>query len=133
MKILSGKTHKVITAYVLKNISKNVALSHNCNIKYETRNKIILYPVINDKECVLNLQKKLKQMCGEEVLKDCNKWYASETYSKYLEKYPGVLAFLGIKNDNLGIGAEHHNSKFDIDESSLVLGVCVEIAFVLSD
>ena len=118
---------------IIETISKNTALSFNCDIEYEKRNKIILYPVINDKTIALSTQEKLKEICGEEVLKDCNKWYASETYSKYLEKYPGVLAFLGIKNDNLGIGAEHHNSKFDIDESSLVLGGCVEVAFVLSD
>ncbi|MCY7007028.1 amidohydrolase [Fusobacterium simiae] len=118
---------------IIETISKSTALSFNCDIEYEKRNKIILYPVINDEECVLSLQEKLKEICGEKVLENCDKWYASETYSRYLEKYPGVLAFLGIKNNELGIGAEHHNSKFDIDESSLVLGVCAEVAFVLSN
>lgn len=118
---------------IIETISKNTALSFNCDIEYEKRNKVILYPVINDKTVALSTQEKLKEICGEEVLKHCDKWYASETYSRYLDRYPGVLAFLGIKNDDLGIGAEHHNSKFDIDESGLILGVCAEVAFVLSE
>lgn len=50
----------------------------------------------------------------------------------YLEKYPGALGFLGIRNEDYGSGAAHHNGKFDIDETSLYLGVCAEVGFVLS-
>ena len=69
--------------------------------------------------------------CGEEVLGDCDRWFASECYSAYLAKYPGALGLLGIRNEELGSGAAHHNGQFDLDESALTLGVCTELAFAL--
>ena len=42
-----------------------------------------------------------------------------------------MLGFLGIRNEELGSGAAHHNSRFDLDESVMPLGVCAEVAFVL--
>ena len=71
------------------------------------------------------------QIWGENVFCDCDRWYASETFCKYLNRYPGVLGFLGIRNEELGSGAAHHNSRFDLDESVMPLGVCAEVAFVL--
>ena len=68
-------------------------------------------------------------MLGREVLGECDRWYASECYSAYLQQYPGALGFLGIRNEGYGSGAAHHNGKFDIDESALQLGVYAEAAF----
>ena len=31
----------------------------------------------------------------------------------------------------MGSGAAHHNSRFDVDESALLLGVCAELSFAL--
>ena len=52
-------------------------------------------------------------------------------YDRYLEQYPGALGFLGIRNEEYGSGAAHHNEKFDVDENVLPLGVCAELAFLL--
>ena len=51
-------------------------------------------------------------------------------YDRYLEQYPGALGFLGIRNEEYGSGAAHHNENFDVDESVLPLGVCAELAFL---
>lgn len=116
---------------IIEKVASNTAMCHRSTIEFAERNKISLYPVINDIKCALDTQKKVKEICGENIHKECSKWYASECYSKYLDKYPGALGFLGIKNIELGTGAEHHNGRFDIDESSFVLGVCAEVGFVL--
>ena len=89
-----------------------------------------LQPVINDRQVALEVSREIGQICGQEVLADCDRWYASECYSRYLELYPGALGLLGIRDESYGSGAAHHNGKFDIDESSLPLGVCAELAFV---
>ena len=81
-------------------------------------------------QCVETAQK-LTQMCGPQVLGEHGLWFASETFCKYLNKYPGALGFLGIANPDLGSGAAHHNSRFDVDESALLLGVCAELSFAL--
>ena len=118
--------------HIINTVAENTAACHKCGIEFTERNKIILFPVVNDERVVQNTQRKIREICGDEVLGDCDRWYASETYSMYLERYPGALGFLGIRNDDFGSGAAHHNGKFDIDESALILGVCTEVAFVLS-
>ena len=49
----------------------------------------------------------------------------------YLKNWPGVMGHLGIRNEELGSGAEHHNSKFDIDEKCLRIGAIATIEYVL--
>lgn len=111
-------------------IAENTAVCHKCTVEFAARNKISLLPVVNDEGVALRVQNAVKEICGEDAVADCDRWYASECYSEYLEKYPGALGFLGIRNAELGSGAAHHNGKFDIDESALALGVCSEVGFI---
>ena len=117
---------------IINRIAESTAACHGCGIEFEGRNNISPYPVVNDRGVAERVQDGLKEICGREVLGDCDKWYASECYSAYLAKYPGALGFLGIRSQEYGSGAAHHNGKFDIDESGLWLGICAEIAFVFS-
>ena len=117
---------------IINKVAENTAVCHRCSIEFAQRNKIILLPVVNDDRISQSIQEKIREIWGDEVLGECERWYASETYSMYLERYPGALGFLGIRNEKFGSGAAHHNGKFDIDESALILGVCSEVAFVLS-
>lgn len=117
---------------LINTVAGNTAACHKCSIEFAKRHKISLLPVVNDESVALKVQETIAEICGSEVLADCDRWYASECYSMYLENYPGVLGFLGIKNEEYGSGAAHHNGKFDIDESVLQLGVCAEVAFVFS-
>ena len=57
-------------------------------------------------------------------------WMASESFGKYQKIIPGVFAFVGVRNEALGSGADHHNAKFDIDERALSLGVSATLQFV---
>ena len=61
-----------------------------------------------------------------------NDGYASESFGRYLQEYPGVLALLGIKNLEYGSGAEHHNERFDVDESVLDMGVKSTVNYVVN-
>ena len=58
-------------------------------------------------------------------------WYASESMSFYLEKYPGVFGLLGIRNPEKGTGANHHTSKFDVDEDAMKIGVASAVNYAL--
>lgn len=117
---------------IINTVAQNTAVCHKCIIEFAERNKISLLPVVNDPGVASRVQAMTGEICGADALGECDRWYASECYSMYLEKYPGALGFLGIRNEGYGSGAAHHNGKFDIDESSLYLGVCAEVGFVLS-
>ena len=57
---------------------------------------------------------------------------AAETFALTESVYPGVFAFVGIKNEELGSGGNHHTPEFDIDEKGLTAGVAAALASVLA-
>lgn len=119
---------------IVKNVAVHTAVCHKCTIEFAERNKISLLPVVNDEKVAARVEKAVSEMCGADVLPEKNdRWYASECYSMYLEKYPGALGLLGIRNEAYGSGAAHHNGKFDVDESVFPLGVCAELGYVFSE
>ena len=86
-------------------------------------------PVINDAKLSAIAEKSVdKILPGTRVIEPV--WMASESFGKYQKVVPGIFAFVGVKNKELGSGADHHNAKFDIDERSLALGVCATLQFV---
>lgn len=115
---------------IVRTVAETTATAFACTVEYEDRHGISPMPVVNDPDVATSVSRALADACGETVLADEPVWYASETFSSYLEHYRGAFAFLGIKNERLGSGAAHHNEKFDIDERALPLGVAAELAFI---
>lgn len=118
---------------IIHKITEATAASFNCSVTYQDRHKISPKAVINHPEVVRRIQAEMEKLGAADQLVDCDHWFASECYSAYLDRYPGALGMLGIRNEALGSGAAHHNGKFDIDESALPLGTLTELAFVFSD
>lgn len=118
---------------IIHKITEATAASFNCSVTYQDRHKISPKAVINHPEVVRRIQEEMEKLGAADQLADCDHWFASECYSAYLDRYPGALGMLGIRNEALGSGATHHNGKFDIDESALPLGTLTELAFVFSD
>ena len=46
-------------------------------------------------------------------------------------QFPGVETFMGIKNDELGSGANHHAPEFDLDEDGLTYSTAAAVSYVL--
>ena len=112
-----------------KSVFDHTAAMYGCTVEYAPRNRIYLEPVVNDPECV----RLARQSLPDDWLADCGPWYASETFSVCMNRWPGALAFLGIKNEKLGSGAEHHNERFDVDESALWRGTACYAGFALTE
>lgn len=110
-----------------KSVFDHTAAMYGCTVEYAPRNRIYLEPVVNDPACAAMARANLPA----EWLVDCDPWYASETFSVCMNRWPGALAFLGIKNDDLGSGAEHHNEHFDVDESALWRGTACYVGFAV--
>ena len=110
-----------------KSVFDHTAAMYGCTMEYAPRNRIYLEPVVNETESVHMARKNLP----DEWLADCDPWYASETFSEYMNRWPGALAFLGVKNEEVGSGAEHHNERFDLDEAVLWRGVVCYAGFAL--
>lgn len=108
---------------VLKHVAVHAAKAHLCDVQFADGAFRIGPPVINNEKfshfAALHLGEALPP--GAVVRQE--RWYASESFRNYGARYPSLLAFVGAGNRVLGMGAEHHNVHFDIDEDALDLGV----------
>ena len=59
---------------------------------------------------------------GENVVRLENPMMGGEDFALFAEEAPGVLFRLGTGNKKKGIDASLHNSLFDVDEESILIG-----------
>ncbi len=122
--------HKALE--ILKDVSRHTAEMNKCTITFDPLTSMRTVPVINDADCSALATAALNEVLPEGAVSSCPKWYASESVSKYLTKYKGIFAFLGIKNEQAGSGAPHHNDRFDIDENVLETGLIATLTYTLA-
>lgn len=118
---------------LLRKVSEDIARAHNCTVKFRDKMGIAIGPVVNDDALAKFTHKAVNELYPGSVVSDEQYiWYAAETFARYSELAPSIFTFIGIKNDSLGSGAEHHNDQFDIDEDALQYGVGAMVQFVTS-
>ena len=113
----------------VRTVADATAKMYGCTWEFE-REPVVGFPVINDKECSAVASKALNDIFPEGTVVECEPWYASESFRQWLTKYPGVFAFLGLKNEAEGFGALHHNEKFDFNEKILRTGAIATVRYV---
>lgn len=107
---------------IFQQITTKYASAHNCQVEWMDDHQILYTPVINDKEYSGQARTTIANLYGQDSLQDEVLWFGSESFSKYASQGPIVFNFIGIKNDAMGSGAEHHNVHFDLDEGALIPG-----------
>ena len=90
-----------------------------------------LYEVQNNPDCAALGQKAVAEALSPEALITPAPWMASESFALMLQLWPGVLAFTGIANGDMGCGANHHTPEFDMDEKGLLYGAAMGVAYAL--
>lgn len=115
---------------VYRKVSDGTAEMMGCRTEHNgQRERVLAGPCINDETCSRIAAEAIEAVTPEGTVTTAPKWYASEAFSLYLSTYPGVLCHLGIKNEEYGSGAEHHNTYFDVDEGVLPLGVLATASY----
>jgi amidohydrolase len=114
----------------LKRIAQQVCSTHGCSCQVEWYRENI--PLINDPELT-----QLAVSTASATLGDCSKvvpfgCMASEDFSEFSARVPGVFVFLGSGNEAKGCHYPHHNPRFNIDEDTLPDGVEMYVRFALS-
>jgi len=83
-------------------------------------------PTINDPDHAARVIAAASAIIGENNVIDLKKPnMGTEDMSLYLEKVPGAFFVLGTGNADKGITYPHHNSRFDLDETTLWIGPAV--------
>ena len=87
--------------------------------------------VINDEQCSEIGQGSVEKILGKEGNYQFEKVTGGEDFCHYLDKVPGVLAFVGCKNDEKNCCYAHHNGRFAIDEDSLEIGTALYAQYAI--
>lgn len=73
----------------------------------------------------------VKKIAGENSLTLYDTLMASENFAEFQVKYPGVFAFVGVRNDECGANYPHHHPKFNIDEAPLSTGAGLHVQYAI--
>jgi len=89
-------------------------------------------PTINDESCSNIAKNSALEFLNPESIVEMSKTTGSEDLAYYLEKIPGVIAFVGAGNKEKSCDFPHHHPKFNIDEDSLIIGTELYVRFALN-
>ncbi|MCJ7855689.1 amidohydrolase [Lachnospiraceae bacterium NSJ-143] len=88
-------------------------------------------PLVNNDTCVEISKITAADVFGSRNVISMPPEISSESFSAAQRLYPGIYAYIGVKNDSLGTGGELHSPEFDIDEEALCLGAAFEAKFAV--
>lgn len=98
---------------------------------YEIEQLYLEKPLINDPETALQLRRIVETKLGPEHYREEPPAFVSESFAYFTQKYPGVMIFLGIRNEEKGSGAPLHAPQFDLDEEALPSGAQLFTEYVM--
>ncbi|MBQ8836117.1 MAG: amidohydrolase [Clostridia bacterium] len=101
--------------------------------EYRTELIYLEAPLCNDAEVADNARGVVKEMFGDDHYQAIEPNLGSESFADYTYRFPGAMAFLGIRNEELGSGAGLHADNFDIDENALKYGAGVLAGYALNE
>ncbi len=107
----------------IERILKGITMAYNAT--YEMQYWFYPAPVINDSEYTQIARKSATDMFGEDCLFTLPKRPTAEDFSAYINKVKGVLAFVGIRNEEKDCKYPQHHSKFNMDEDALEMGSAI--------
>ena len=111
-------------------IAEQVCKTHRCTCEIDIVHENI--PLINHAEMVKIAKEAAQEVfAGEKNIID-NQTIASEVFSEFSAKVPGVFMFLGSGNEKKGTHVSHHNPCFKIDEDTLPDGVAMYVKGTLN-
>lgn len=88
--------------------------------------------LINDAASSAVAAQSVRDLFGEDQLTDFPALMVSENFGDFLEKYPGLMALVGVRNEATGACFAHHHPQFNIDESVLYMGAALHVQYALA-
>lgn len=105
------------------------AMGALCGCTVSLTHRGYLLPTAGDPACMALFTREADAVLGTGTVMDSEPWMASESFSYMTSMYPGAFCFIGIKNEALGAGANHHTPEFDLDEQAMTVGATAAAAY----
>lgn len=87
--------------------------------------------VVNHPNASARCQNAIVKTLGEEGIGNYRGTLSGEDFSEYLQRVPGMLAFVGCRNPQLGATFAMHSCYFKVDESVLAKGSAVAAQYAI--
>lgn len=149
-KVIAGTAHNVIPEHLhmagtvrfmdlesaetfwgeLKRILTQICPLYYCD--YTLVRELFFAPTINDDTCHDVFCQSTQDLLGGDTLASWGPWMASESFSYLTSMYPSVNTFTGIRNQDMGTGANHHTPQFDMDDTCLWKAVAAAVGYVVA-
>ena len=81
--------------------------------------------VVNDPVCAETACRAVTEVLGPDAVGTYEGTLAGEDFAEYLQHVPGVFAFIGTRNPEIGAEHPQHSCYYTVDESVLVKGTMV--------
>lgn len=109
-------------------IVENTAAAYRAVCRITIKN--FFNPVINDPELSKIAEKSAQKILSGKEIRKYPPWCATEDFSEYLTKAPGVFAFIGIRSGT-DFCLPPHNPGFDVDENALAVASALYAQFAV--
>ncbi|KAI7756971.1 hypothetical protein M8C21_001523, partial [Ambrosia artemisiifolia] len=115
----------------IKEVIKGQASVYGCSsmVDLEGNEYPSVPPTVNDKRIYEHVIKVSSMMVGEHNIEISPPFMGSEDMAYYMEKIPGTLAFLGMRNAKAGFVHSPHSPYYAVDEQVLPTGSALHAAF----
>ena len=129
VRTFSINTAKFIESEIRKIVySTAVSYGATVDIDYE----LSAHPVVlNDKEATRTALDGAKKIFTDENLVSIPKMMLGEDFSMYQKNIPGVFAFVGAGNEEIGRAYPNHHDKFNIDEKAVLICTQLYVAYAM--
>ncbi len=113
---------------LVKKVATHVAAAHDCTVEFSPKMDSAGPAVYNDPALAEIAKNAVIKHFGEDKLDDYLT-YGSETFAHYSKICPSMFSFIGIKNEKLGMTADHHTEEFDYELEPLTDAVILMLQF----
>lgn len=103
----------------------------NATVTFDSKDKPIYPPTINDKELHKFFQRVAGDMLGPSGVKHAQPTMGAEDFSFYQELIPGYYFFLGMKDEALEQPTPLHSPYFRINEDALPVGAALHASLAV--
>jgi amidohydrolase len=111
-------------------VVEQVCKTHRCTCEIDIVHENI--PLINHEEMVKIARETVRNVFESEKCRIDHQTIASEDFSEFSTRVPGVFMFLGTGNEEKGTNISHHNPRFNIDEDTMPAGVEMHVKAALN-
>lgn len=114
---------------IIERIIKNTCEAYRAGYEFDYYSDIPA--TINDERCSQIAAGSVRQILGEEGLVKYAGTPGGEDFAYFLERFPGVYAFVGCRNEAKDCCYSLHHERFDLDEDALVNGAAFYVQYLL--